>query len=249
MPAITGFEMLEVPADLMGTPSAIYPTLIWDHDQRVLVDTGFPGQLPRLNAAIERAGFSLDQLTTLILTHHDIDHIGGLAEIVRRLQGQVKVLAHQTEKAYIQGDKTPLKLAQFEANQAALTDETRLLVTRLKAGFERSYAPVDETLEDGQILPYLNGVTVIFTPGHTLGHICLYLQGFKTLIAGDLLRVEDGELSLTLPSINYDNELAKKSLKALIPFDIETVICYHGGAFKGDANWHIAGLIRQQEEQ
>jgi len=33
---------------------------------------------------------------------------------------------------------------------------------------------VDKTLEDGEELPFCGGITVIHTPGHTPGHICLY---------------------------------------------------------------------------
>jgi glyoxylase-like metal-dependent hydrolase (beta-lactamase superfamily II) len=243
MDQTSGFKMLEIPANNMGTPSVIYPTLIWDRDRLILVDTGFPGQLVQISAAIDKAGFSLEKLNVIILTHHDIDHIGGLASILNRLPGQVTVLAHAEEKAYIEGLKSPLKLAQFESNLATLPPETKIFYDKFRAGFQSSFAPVDQTLADGQELPYLNGVTVIFTPGHTLGHICLYLKGYKTLISGDALRVENGELSVPLPTINYDNELAKKSLRKLAAFDIETVICYHGGQFTGDANQRIAALI------
>ena len=43
------------------------------------------------------------------------------------------------------------------------------------------------------------GVEIVSTPGHTEGHICLYLYEFKTLIAGDALFVQDGELVISLP--------------------------------------------------
>jgi len=33
-----------------------------------------------------------------------------------------------------------------------------------------------------------------------------------------------------------------KSIKKLIDYDIETVICYHGGIYKGDVNKRIAEL-------
>ena len=41
-----GVEMLEVAVNFRGTPGFIYPTLLWDSSQVILVDTGFPGQLP-----------------------------------------------------------------------------------------------------------------------------------------------------------------------------------------------------------
>jgi hypothetical protein len=38
-------EALELPMNLMGQSSVIYPALLWDSDGVTLVDTGTPGQL------------------------------------------------------------------------------------------------------------------------------------------------------------------------------------------------------------
>ena len=53
---------------------------------------------------------------------------------------------------------------------------------------------VDMAVADEEVLPYCGGITVIFTPGHTPGHICLYLNQSKILIAGDALVAVHGEL-------------------------------------------------------
>ena len=83
---------------------------------------------------------------------------------------------------------------------------------------------------------------MIYTPGHTPGHISLYLEKQKTLIAGDILVVDEGKLITSADNLNYDNELNMKSLKKLINYDIETVICYHGGIYKDNVNKRIAEL-------
>ena len=44
MKIANGVEMLEITANIMGTPSTINPTLIWDNNTIILVDAGFPGQ-------------------------------------------------------------------------------------------------------------------------------------------------------------------------------------------------------------
>ena len=51
-----GIYMLEISANIMGTPTVINPTLIWDNDTVILIDTGYPGQLPQIREAIENAG-------------------------------------------------------------------------------------------------------------------------------------------------------------------------------------------------
>jgi hypothetical protein len=53
-----GIEALEINATTMDRQSVIYPTLIWDDDTVVLVDTGFPSQMIALRESVEKAGFN-----------------------------------------------------------------------------------------------------------------------------------------------------------------------------------------------
>lgn len=239
-----GVEMLEVTASAMGAQRMIYPALLWDADSAILVDTGYPGQFPNVRKAIERTGIALERIQRVIVTHHDIDHIGGLANVRCEISHPVKVMAHSEEKAFIQGSKTPLKLAQLEANLVELPEERRAVYEILKLGFQNSYVQVDETLTDDQMLPYCGGIEVIHTPGHTLGHISLYLPASRTLIAGDALAVDNGVLRATAAAINYDATLYRTSLAKLAQLDIETVIAYHGGLYRGAAAQRIAELAR-----
>lgn len=83
---------------------------------------------------------------------------------------------------------------------------------------------------------------MIFTPGHTPGHICLYLNQSKTLITGDALNVIDGQLVGPKAEFSSDIVLAKKSLKKLTHYDLETIICYHGGVYKDNINQRLLEL-------
>lgn len=245
MKIASGVEMLEISADIMGIPSIINPTLIWDNDAIILVDTGYPRQLSQIREEIEKIGLSFDKLNMVILTHHDIDHIGSLPSILKELPNSVKVLAHEEEKAYIEGKKCPIKVAQLEANLNSLSKEMKIIYEKLKVGFQHCKVNVDKTLTDGEELPYCGGIKVIYTPGHTIGHICLYLKQSKTLIAGDVLGVENGMLVKAPPFTNFNMDLSIKSLKKLTEYDIETVICYHGGIYKDKVNECIAELVNE----
>ena len=109
-------------------------------------------------------------------------------------------------------------------------------------------AKVNRVLADGEELPCFGGVTVIATPGHTPGHICLYHRGTRTLIAGDALRMQDGELLGPDPRATADMALALRSLSKLAAFNIERVICYHGGLYAGNATGRIAAIARRAAE-
>lgn len=237
-----GIEMLEVSGSIMGPPGLIYPTLLWDSQGMILVDAGFPGQASAIQAEIERAGHVFDELNGLILTHHDIDHIGGLADIVRGSIRPVKVFAHEEEIPYINGSQLPLKIAMAESKWNELHDDFRELVEVVRAAYKKSVMNVDVALTDGQDLPFAGGLRVILTPGHTLGHICLYHFPSRTLIAGDALCIEQGALVPPPESLNFNSELHRKSLNKLSGLDIAAVICYHGGLFTDHPVRRIAQL-------
>ncbi len=245
MKIASGIEMLEISSIVMGKSSIINPTLLCDNDTVILVDTGNPGQLPQIREAIEQTGVAFDRLNMVIVTHHDIDHIGCLSSIRKELPDSIKVLAHKEEKAYIQGEKRPIKLTLFENNRNSMPEEMKAIYEKVKAGYRNCRSNVDKTLADGEELPYCGGINVIHTPGHTLGHICLYLQKFKTLIAGDALFVESGMLVKPPSFINFDMDLCIKSLKKLTEYNIETVVCYHGGLYKNNSNQRIAALANE----
>jgi glyoxylase-like metal-dependent hydrolase (beta-lactamase superfamily II) len=99
---------------------------------------------------------------------------------------------------------------------------------------------VDGTLKDDEELPFCGGIKVIHTPGHTPGHICLYISQSKTLVAGDAISAEGGKLGPVPKFASLDWRLALKSLDKLAGYDIETAVCYHGGVWRGDVRRSIA---------
>lgn len=247
MKTASGMEALEISVNVMGKPGKIYPTLIWDNNTAILVDAGYPGQLSQLREAIEKSGVSLERINRIIITHHDLDHTGSLADILRELPQRAVILAHQEEKPYIEAEKPPVKMAQVEALLNSMPEEEgremKIYYEYIRANYKKLKCKVDRTLSDGGELPCCGGITVIHTPGHTPGHICLYHKETKTLISGDALMVEDGQLVPAYHFTNLDPDLAARSLKKLTRYDIEAVVCYHGGLYTDDANRSITELV------
>ena len=236
-------EMLELPINLMGSERTIYPTLIWDEDNVILVDAGIPGYLLQLKNVMIEAGVSFDRLNKIIVTHQDIDHIGGIKGIISE-KPEVMVLAHEEDKPYIQGEKKIVRLnPQFMERINALPDAERLKILDM---FENSSVKVNQTVSDGEVLPYCGGIIVIHTPGHTPGHVCLYHQMSKTLIVGDTMNIIDGQL------VGPNKDMMKKeeamdainSLKKFKDYDVVNIITYHGGLFNDKPNERIKELIK-----
>jgi glyoxylase-like metal-dependent hydrolase (beta-lactamase superfamily II) len=105
---------------------------------------------------------------------------------------------------------------------------------------------VDTTLSNNQELPFCGGIIVIHTPGHTPGHLCLYHEMSKTLIAGDAMNVIDGKLMGPRKEMleEGDYEIAMDSLKNLLKFDIKNIITYHGGLYTNKPHESIENLIK-----
>ncbi|MDP4142944.1 MAG: MBL fold metallo-hydrolase [Bacillota bacterium] len=243
MKIANGIEMLECSMKAVGAVTPIYPTLIWDESDVILVDAGSGGQdgLIEIDEKMLQAGVAFNRLNKVIITHQDLDHIGGLPRILGNAKQKVEVISHAEEKPYIQGDRRLVKLTdEAMARLDAMPEPIRNVMKRV---FENPpKAPVDKVIADGEELPYCGGIMVIYTPGHTPGHICLYHKPSKTLIAGDELRVIEGKLLGPAPEHTQNLEKAKESLKKLTQYDIEQVICYHGGLFKGDVSKCIKEL-------
>jgi glyoxylase-like metal-dependent hydrolase (beta-lactamase superfamily II) len=240
-----GVKMMELSMNMGGIQSSIHPTLIWDDNNVILVDAGLPGGLPDIKEEMNKTGVSFDKLDKIIITHQDMDHIGGLPDILRESDHEIKVLAHEEDKPYIQGEKrlnkiTPERREQLEKQLKSMPEEQRNAMQKL---FQNPpTAKVDETLKDEVELPYCGGIRIIHTPGHTPGHIVLYLKQSKILIAGDLLNIIDGELVGPNPQHTPNMDSALKSLQKLTQYDIEKVITYHGGLYTENPNQKIAEL-------
>lgn len=237
-------EILEIPMKLMGTTGTIYPTVIWDDEHVILIDAGISDSKPLIKDEMDEAGIPFHKIDTIIVTHQDIDHICGINSIVDEL-GDVKVLAHSEEKPYIQGEKP---IIRFENSN--IRERIRMLPDgeqqRVLDMIENTSVTVDGDLADGELLDYSGGIVVIHTPGHTPGHICLYHKESKSLIVGDALNIEGGELVITHRDdmSKKELEIIKGWLEKLGEFDIENVISYHNGLYNDNPQQKLKDLSR-----
>ncbi|WP_195571110.1 MBL fold metallo-hydrolase [Paenibacillus sp. 1001270B_150601_E10] len=243
-----GIEMLELSANVLGNKTTIHPTILWDKHSAVLIDAGYPGQLSLIKNAVEATGVSFSQIHAVVLTHQDIDHIGSLPALIEAIEHPIEVLAHELECPYIQGDRMLIKVTP-EKIDLAVKSLPPEVPEQMRQAFRSSLenppkAQVTRTIAGSDILPYAGGLTVVPTPGHTPGHFSLYHQTSKTLIAGDALVIYEDKLMPSNPQHTYHVEESLHSIKELLNYDIETVICYHGGVMKDNVNERIAELSR-----
>src|SRR5919112_3875286 len=235
MRVANGVYVLPIPRTPQEPESFLNLTLIVDEQNgNTLVDASLPGQAEAIGAALIEAGTGVRYLRRIIFTHQDLDHVGSGAALVR--QSGARVLAHSADAPYIEGGLRPLKPTPEMLEQRP---QMRKVLERLEP------VGVDEQVENGSHLDLAGGTQVIFTPGHTPGHISLYLEGSKILIAGDALTAEGGYLNGPNPSATLDMSTAIRSTQKLADLDIDTIVCYHGGVVSEDANGQLRRVLRE----
>ncbi len=223
---------LELSMPYGAAPEPLYPAVLRDAAHCVLVDCGFVGSLPQLEAALHDSGLCPETVTHIILTHQDHDHVGAAAAF-QRTYPKVRILSAAEEAPYISGEHKSLRLEQAEQLQARLLPEQQAF-GRAFCGLLRSVEPVqvDQLLSDHEVLPFCGGCQVLMTPGHTPGHLSLYLPELDTILAGDAMALEYGVPVLANPQFTLDWEQANASMERLLHHPAKRILCYHGGVYE-----------------
>lgn len=225
--------------------NTIYPVILKDDREIILVDCGYPNFLPKIKEAARGKNIDLDNITKVIVTHHDYDHMGSLADF-KNTYPNIQIMASQKEATYIMGKKKSLRLQQAEDIYDSLPDSLKEGAREIQKLFSSvNPANVDVILNDYEIFSWCGGVEIVPTPGHMLGHISLYLKEVKTLIAGDALVIENGKLGIANPEYTLDMKTAKQSIRRLLDYDIEKIICYHGGVYDDKIKQSLRSILSE----
>jgi len=205
--------------------------LTWDNTHLVLIDTGVPGQTEDIVKAIENQGLRAENLTHIILTHQDWDHTGCTNDLLK-LAPNAKVVAHADEAPYIDGRVMPIKLASRLAEYDSLAPQFQAGVDRWKETYQNSPIYVHEQVTDKQVLNICGGIEIVHVPGHTPGHIAVYLKQSRIIVCGDAANVREGQLVGSTPRHTFNQQQADESLQKIKKYDYAWVVTYHTGFLK-----------------
>lgn len=196
--------------------------LVMSDEGVTVVDTGFPGSVGRILDYVEKLGCDRSDVKMIILTHPDVDHAGSAARL--REETQAKVAIHEADAP---------GLSKEEALKAPKHSRNRLLLRALGVlmRFERLNA--DVLLRDSDII---DGLTVVHTPGHTEGSICLYLPGRALFVGDALLTNHERRLSLPGRSMSWNLDLAKESVRKISRLDYSILLPGHGPPIQQNAS-------------
>ena len=168
------YRILPITECYGGMEHRLYPGVLVGPEDAVLGDCGYPGCSAALEEALIKAGVWPEQLTKLLLTHQDDDHMGAAFELVQKYP-QIQIAASRTERPYLTGEKKNLRLAQAEQLQEHLPEEQKAFGLQFCEQL-RAVRPVkvDLEVEEGDRRPARSGGEA--APGSNLERMRKYLE-------------------------------------------------------------------------
>ncbi len=191
--------------------------LIEDPDGLTIVDAGLELAAPRILRQLEALGRRPSDVKRILVTHGHPDHVGGLPELRARTGAQV--LAHAKDRAAIEGREP---IPRVEADRVGGVGRLmRPQETTLKG------TPVDQVVDEGDVLPVLGGLHVLFTPGHSPGHVSYWQPQQGVLFCGDVI-MRLPNLRPPIAAFTVDMAENQRSLKRLVDLAPRVVCFGHG---------------------
>ena len=250
---VTGIYQLKIP--IPNNPleyTNIY--LLKGDDGHLLIDTGWNDEaaFQALSNQLAEIGVDFKKISQIIATHVHFDHYG-LAGKLKKLS-QAKIALHAEDKNLL----TPRYMNQEEFRHQA---EQWFYINGIPADelpkFQMPFAGMrregsatlpDITLHDGETISAGTfNLQVVWTPGHSPGHVCLYEPARKILFSGDHI------LPVITPNVSLQpqsglNPLADflKSLNKVKQLDVNLVLPAHEHQFT-DLPTRVDEIIHHHE--
>jgi glyoxylase-like metal-dependent hydrolase (beta-lactamase superfamily II) len=218
----------------------------------VLVDAGMPRSAKQIiDAAEERFGRNVGP-QAIVLTHGHFDHVGAILHLID--YWNVPVYAHNLELPYLRG------AADYPPGDPTVDGG---LVSELSPFFPHRGIDLGErisALQPDGALPFMPGWRWIHTPGHTPGHISLFRDSDRALIAGDafvtvkqesVYKVITQQLEISGPPKYFttDWESARESVNRLYELRPAVAVTGHGKTMSGELLSNELGkLVRNFQE-
>lgn len=202
----------------------------------VLVDCGIAGARDRIAAAAAARFGDAARPAAIVQTHGHFDHVGALENLAD--DWDAPVFAHRLEAPFLSGE------ASYPPPD---TGADGGILPKLAPLFPRTPVDVSRRLrilpEDGSVPP-LAGWRWVHTPGHTPGHVSLFRDGDRALIAGDAV-ITTGqesayEVAMQTPEMHGppryftpDWAAARDSVRRLAALEPALLVTGHGRAMAG----------------
>lgn len=226
--------------------------LIGSADKFVLVDTGLENSADFILQCVENRFGENSRPEAIILTHGHFDHVGSVIKLSELWD--VPVYIHQLEMPYVTGKKDyPLEDPTVDEGLVAKMSPT-FPHTSIDISFRAVALP-----DDGSV-PGMPDWKWIHTPGHTEGHVALFREKDRVLIAADAFCTTKQESLFSVIThseqisgppkyLTTDWKAAENSVRILRDLNPSIAIPSHGEPMKGEElTKHLEMLVNNFNE-
>ncbi|MHB8105888.1 MAG: MBL fold metallo-hydrolase [Candidatus Cryosericum sp.] len=204
--------------------------LLVEENGLTIVDTGMPGSAKKILEYSGALGYRNTDIRTIVLTHADLDHSGSARQL-KELTG-ANIAIGVLDAPRVRGT------IELKATKGL---SSRVFGIVSKFGKFETFEP-DLLLKEGD---RVGSLSVIETPGHTDGSICLYGER-AFMFVGDALRGDDnGGVQPPSDAMTYDVQKAWESIKKLSHFECDIMLPGHGKPVMPDASKKVRELLQK----
>jgi glyoxylase-like metal-dependent hydrolase (beta-lactamase superfamily II) len=219
-------ETVQAVAKLYNLPTdkhtiTFTPLIVNTGNELVLFDTGWGSGNPgrgELAASIGKAGYKLEDIDVVVLTHFHPDHMGGL------MDGDKPVFPNAR---YVTGENEH----NFWTNPAQEAGDTKDFYNLTKAKVTPLAAKTTFVKDQANAA---TGITAVTSPGHTPGHLSWRIEsdGQQMIVGGDICN--HNVLSMERPNWHVLFDMDKEQATAtrirmldMVSHDRIPLYCYH----------------------
>jgi glyoxylase-like metal-dependent hydrolase (beta-lactamase superfamily II) len=200
-----------------------------------LVDAGMPINRRRIRAEIDDAGRAIGEIDRVLITHYDLDHLGGLARLTPDLDAPVYLGRRDLD--LLQGGYDP-----------PLFHHKGLFHRAVRAVYSPPTSLSYRAVVNGE---RIGGFEAFHTPGHNPGHTVYVHEGLDAAFLGDLVWGENGGLTIPVWFDSYDVAEIRESVRWFAaespPFELACV--GHGDPVREGGDAALRALADRVEEE
>lgn len=221
--------------------------LLRDGRELTLVDSGYPGDIPAVEASIRAIGSEPEDVRAILLTHAHIDHLGAVNHFYERYGTPVYTdpaeVAH-ARREYLE-QAGPAEVARNILRPGVFTWSLRIMrvgaMQKVSVPHARPFPNVGALDLPGHPIP-------IPTPGHTSGHTAYHLPDTGAVLTGDGLLTGHAVSRIIGPQViapMFNHGDAVAGLDPLAGLAADLILPGHGDLHRGP----IAAAVAEARER